>query len=131
MPTPQDFEVDALINDDPIHVATPMGPPTPPRLQIPSPFAPMPVQTLSIAQAAKLDPVAAPRVEDLLKARTPPKPFVAQPLPPVPGQATSDAELAAAPPKKKRRGGTVILLMLIVFLLAGGGFAIWKLILKH
>jgi hypothetical protein len=113
-----------------------MGPPTPPsqpRLQIPSPFAPMPVQTLAIAPSARLDPVAAPRIEDLLRARTPPKPFVAQPLPPLPGTESPNVDDARPdkPDEKKGRGGRVFLLLLIVVMLAGAGFAYWKLILKH
>jgi serine/threonine-protein kinase len=128
VPTP----LEPLVGSEPPFGSQPMGPPTPPsqpRLQIPSPFAPMPVQTLTIAQAAKLDPVAAPRIEDLLKARTPPKPFVAQPLPPLPGQEPPKVE--SVPPPKTGRGGRIILLLLIVALLGGGGVAIWNLLLKH
>lgn len=132
VPTPLDHSVDELLSG-----RHEMGPPTPPRLRIPSPFAPMPVQTLAIAPTAQLDPVAAPRVEDLLKARTPPKPIVAEPLPPPPGQkheveSEAPREMAKAKAKAKSGGaGTVALLFSIVLLLGGGGFAIWKLLLRH
>lgn len=131
LPTP----IDPLVQSEPMS-SPPMGPPTPPsqprpRLQIPSPFTPMPVQTLTFGEAAKLDPVAAPRIADLLKARTPPQPFVAQPLPPLPGQDAPQADDEPVPNATKGRAGTVILLFLIVFLLGGGGLAIWKLLLKH
>jgi hypothetical protein len=126
--------IDLKTPTDPTPHEPQMGPPTPPsqpRMRIPSPFAPMPVQTLAIAPSANLDPVAAPRVEDLLKARTPPKPFVPEPLPPLPGE--EPAKVAdVAPPKKSGGGGRVVVLLLVILvLLAAGGAAYWKLILKH
>jgi eukaryotic-like serine/threonine-protein kinase len=126
IPTPID------VPSDPPPNSAPMGPPTPPsqpRLQIPSPFAPMPVQTLAIAPSAKLDPVAAPRVEDLLKARTPPKPFVAQPLPPLTVEKAEAGE-STTPAKRRGRAGSFFLFLGVLLALGAGGAVVWFL-LKH
>jgi serine/threonine-protein kinase len=112
-PTP----IDPVPSKPPVSVATPASEP---RLRVPSPFAPMPVQTLAVSPIANLDPKPAPRLDDLLRqkqqaaldiAPTDPEPFPAG--------------------RKKGTGRMIAILTTFAFLALAIAAVVWKLVLKR
>jgi len=117
-PTP----IEPMPSKPPVTAATPVSEP---RLRISSPFAPMPVQTLAVTPMARLDAVAAPRIDDLLKQKA-----GAHPTPATFDVTPTDPE--PLPAQRKRGIGRVLLILTILLVVLGAaGGAAFRLLLKH